>query len=485
MPRRAAPMALALLLALGLAARLWMSFTDDGIYWPDEIHASLEPAHRLAFGSGLISWEYGVGARRWALPGVLSAVLWSAAAAGLDDPAQYLALVRILTSALAVAAAWAGYFLARRFGASEWPAIAGASVFAIAGPAVYFGPRALSDTVSILPVVLGLALALPAASTRADRIAGASLLGLALLLRLHTAIFLPALVIVWLARRRWREAGEVTSLLFAWVFVLGALDWLTWGEWFQSPRLYLAFTFDMGGGAITGDSPASYYGQMFFRSMPFVAVVLTPLAVAGAFRAPALAFVVAVLLAAHVLTPNKAYRYVLVALPLLGALGAVGLQWLTTLGRARLMPIGAAALVAAAAISLITMRSLTFGDIGPWERTRPTESAFDDVGPVNRLLMKAGRQSDLCGLKIETHHLAWTGGYTYLHRNVPLYAPDGPPRESGRYNYVIVPASETPGNPVAQDGGVVLRRLGGSCQPDAGYSFYLPGYEEIRRRLGR
>jgi phosphatidylinositol glycan class B len=447
MPRRAAPLALVLLLATGFGARAWLSVVDDGIYWPDEIHASLEPAHRLIHGYGLISWEYGVGARSWALPALLAGVLWMADAAGLDDPREYLLLVRFLMSALALASAWAGYLLARRFGASEWAGVAGASVFAIAGPAVYFGPRALSDTISILPVVLGLAFALPASATRGERIAGASLLGVALLLRLHTGIFGLALCAAWAGRRQWRSAAEIA-------------------------------------GALTGDSAVTYYAEMFVRSMPFIALVLTPLALAGSFRAPALAFVVLVLLAAHLITPNKAYRYVLVALPLAGALGAVGLTWLAA-RRPRLSRIAGVALVCGCLVSLVTMPMLTFREIGPWERTRASDSALDDVGPVNRLLIEAGRQSDVCGVRIQTHHLAWTGGYTYLHRHVPLYAPDGPGPESGFYNYVIVLPEEAPGNPVAHDGNYVLRRIASGCRPDPNYSYYLPGFEDIRRRLGR
>jgi phosphatidylinositol glycan class B len=484
MPRRAAPLALVLLLAAGFGARAWLSVVDDGIYWPDEIHASLEPAHRLIHGYGLISWEYGVGARSWALPALLAGVLWMADAAGLDDPREYLLLVRFLMSALALASAWAGYLLARRFGASEWAGVAGASVFAIAGPAVYFGPRALSDTISILPVVLGLAFALPASATRGERIAGASLLGVALLLRLHTGIFGLALCAAWAGRRQWRSAAEIAGVFLTWGLILGALDWVTWGEWFQSPRLYFDFTFGMDGGALTGDSAVTYYAEMFVRSMPFIALVLTPLALAGSFRAPALAFVVLVLLAAHLITPNKAYRYVLVALPLAGALGAVGLTWLAA-RRPRLSRIAGVALVCGCLVSLVTMPMLTFREIGPWERTRASDSALDDVGPVNRLLIEAGRQGDVCGVRIQTHHLAWTGGYTYLHRQVPLYAPDGPGPESGFYNYVIVLPEEAPGNPVAHDGNYVLRRIASGCRPDPNYSYYLPGFEDIRRRLGR
>ena len=484
MPRRAAPLALALLLVIGVGARAWLSFVDDGIYWPDEIHASLEPAHRLVFGYGLISWEYGVGARSWALPGLIAALLWTANAASLDDPRNYLILVRLLMSALAVASAWAGYLLARRLGASEWASVAGAAVFAIAGPAVYFGPRALSDTVSILPVVLGLAFALPASATRRERVVGASLLGMALLLRLHTGIFGLALFAAWAGRRQWRPAAEVAGVFLAWVLILGALDRVTWGEWFQSPRLYLDFTFGMGGGALTGDSPVTYYGEMFLRSMPFIALVLTPLALAGAVRTPALAAVVVIFLIPHLVTPNKAYRYALVLLPLAGALGAVGLSWLS--GRWPRLARGAGvALVVGCLVSLVTMPLLTFEDIGPWERTRGSESALDDVGPVNRLLMEAGRQRDVCGVRIQTHHLAWTGGYSYLHRRVPLYAPDGPARESGFYNYIIAPPHETAGNPVAHDGNYVLRKIGDTCRMDPTYSYYLPGFEDIRRRLER
>jgi len=132
------------------------------------------------------------------------------------------------------------------------------------------------------------------------------------------------------------------------------------------------------------------------------------------------------------------------------------------------------------------MRSLTFGDIGPYEKTRAAESAFDDVGPVNRLLVVASRQPDLCGLRVETHHLTWTGGYSFFHRNAPLYSMAAPDRSSGFYNFIIASTAETAGNPVAADGSFVLRRLGlPACTPDPNFDWRLPGYEGIRQGLGR
>ena len=477
---------LLLVLGTGAAARIWLSYVDDGVYWPDEIYQSLEPAHRLVFGYGLISWEYGLGARSWALPGVVAALLWFMQTAGLDDPRQYLLGVRFLMSGFAVATSWAAYWLARRHGAAPVFAACGAAVFALAGPAVYFGPKALSETASTLPVVAGLALALRPRAGKRDHLVGVALLCVATTLRLHNAIFCLALITVWAGQRNWRALRDGLLVMAVGALALGLLDKLTWGGWFQSAVLYLRFTFTMGGGPVTGDSPATYYAAMFFRSMPFVMLAVAALAVPASFRARSLAFVIAIVLLAHTLTPNKSYRYLIALIPLAGALAAVGLQWLSDRrGRGAALASGAVLLLTCV-WSLGTMRGLTFGDLGPYENTRPRDSAFDDMGPVNRLLIAASRQTDLCGLRIETTHLTWTGGYSYFHRNVPLYPMTGPDRSSGRYNYIITTTGETAGNPVADDGGFVLRRLGGGpCGADPAYDWRLPGYDAIREGLGR
>jgi GPI mannosyltransferase 3 len=169
---------------------------------------------------------------------------------------------------------------------------------------------------------------------------------------------------------------------------------------------------------------------------------------------------------------------------LLGALAAAGLQVLSSYNR-RVTTAAAALLVASCIWSAVTVRGLTFGDIGPFEQTRPNDSAFDDRGPVNRLLMAASRQPDICGLRVETDHLVWIGGYTYFHRDVPLYSPDGPARDSGFYNYIIATVKETEGNPVTSDGQYVLRRLRhATCLPDPKFDPQLPGVDDVRRSLG-
>jgi len=117
--------------------------------------------------------------------------------------------------------------------------------------------------------------------------------------------------------------------------------------------------------------------------------------------------------------------------------------------------------------------SLTFGELGQYQGSRPGASAWGDAGPVNRLLIAAGSRADLCGLKVEAVHLAWTGGYSHLHRPVPLYPHTGPARGSGFFNYVLTAAPV--GDVVAQEGHFALVRLSRPrCIADPHFSWRLP-----------
>jgi phosphatidylinositol glycan class B len=281
--------ALAGVVAGSAVVRLRYGLHEHGIYWPDEIYQSIEQAHRLVYGYGLVPWEWVVGARSWAFPGLLGAVLWAGKAVGLSDPDQYLTLVRVTFVAVAGATTLGVFVLARSLGASHAAAIAGAAVFAFGAPIVYFGHRALSEPFSALPVVFGFALALaPKARTgrRLPFLAGASLLGLATVLRLQNALFCAALIGVLAARRDWRACGEAGVVLVGWALLLGLLDQLTWGSWFHSAREYIEFSVIEGGAEKGwGASPWHYYIRVLWQSMPVLTVVVGALGLAAWRRA--------------------------------------------------------------------------------------------------------------------------------------------------------------------------------------------------------
>src|SRR5438034_11832689 len=73
--RRVGLYVLASALLVGGALRVWLAFNDDGISHPDEMHKSLEPAHRLVFGYGLVDWVFVEGGRKWLFPGTIAAHL--------------------------------------------------------------------------------------------------------------------------------------------------------------------------------------------------------------------------------------------------------------------------------------------------------------------------------------------------------------------------------------------------------------------------
>ena len=81
---------LPLVLALAFAARAAVALSGDFVLHPDEIMQYLEPAHRLAFGNGVIYWEYFYGARSWLVPGVVAGVLKLFDLVGLGQPWWYV-----------------------------------------------------------------------------------------------------------------------------------------------------------------------------------------------------------------------------------------------------------------------------------------------------------------------------------------------------------------------------------------------------------
>jgi GPI mannosyltransferase 3 len=459
--RRVALILLALALLVGAAARLWLAFTDDGLFWPDEIHQSLEPGHRLAFGYGMLPWEYREGARTWLFPAFCAALLRGADLLGLHDPRHYTWFVRATFCAIGLATSLGVVRLARGLGARPLAAAASAATFAFLVPAVFFAPRAMSETTAGLLVVWAFALMLPPRASRCERLVGASLLGLATMLRLQSAIFSPALLLVLLLQRRRSAALEVALVLVLWTAALGLLDLLTWGSWFHSAFRYLGFYLSERGLFGEGDAPPfTYYVSSLVSSIGWASAILLPLALLALRRGWPLWICAGAFLLVHSAIPHKELRYLLPALPLFAALSGIGLGLLLDRLPPRLAPLPPLVLVPLLLVQLTALPRLTLADLGEFRTDDPTQSVLDANGPLNRLLFAAYRRPDLCGLKLEVGETVWSGAYSYLHRRVPLYGADGPPRPSGYFNYVITTADRaSPTQVAAVDDTLVLAHL--------------------------
>jgi len=478
-PERTARLVLGAALVVGTALRGWLALTDAGIYWPDEIYQSLEPAHRLVWGRGFIAWEFIAGARPWALPGAVAGVFAVLRGLGVSDPSVYVPAVKLVFAAAGVGTAWAAARLARSLGAGPLPAATAGALWALAAPAIYFAPRGLSEPLSALPLTAGLAMAWPRDASRRWRLGGVALLCVAVLLRLQDALVCVVLLAALLARGERRAALEALGVFALGAVALGLLDWVTWGRPFQSALVNIRFNVVEGGGSLWGTSDALYYLRVLWRAMPAVAVVLVVGAALAARRAPGMLGLLVVFVGLHSLVPHKELRFILPVLPAWAALAGVGLEvasgWV-----ARRRPALAAWVVApalaAAVFSAARFHALTFGDLGAYENLKPGASAYDDFGDVNRLLTLAGKLPELCGLKVEAVHLAWTGGYTYFHRGARLYSHLGPPRGERKYSHVLTVQAAVPRGAVRAQAGpfVVAQLFDGPCAEDPAFSWRLP-----------
>lgn len=456
------------LIVIGATAlRLWLALDDHGIYWPDEIYQSLEQAHRVAFGTGMLPWEFRDGARSWLLPGAFAGLWRLAAALGVDSSLGLVALARasmVLASSVSI---WLAARIAERIAGARAGAVA-ALVLAVLPLSVVLGYRTLSETASAPLVALSASCVLRR-SPRAAAVAGAAI-ALASLLRYQNGLFaLTFAVWVWSGQRR-RGLLPFVGAGAACAVGGGLLDWATWGSPFHSLIAYVQFNLVESGASTFSVAPFWFYAKTAWDSTGPALLVFASLALLGAARAPGLSLSALVYLLTHALIPHKELRFLLPALPLLAALVGVGAErlyvsswprraaWWTMLGAA----------TAGAAFSLTR---LTFGRVGLHLGTpRAEQPIWHSDEDVNRLLAAAGRESELCGLGVLGLRDVLTGGHTYFHRAAPLLFANRSCGAEAALNYLLVPdalAGELlpVGYALAQRrGALALYRRDGACR---------------------
>ncbi|HEY6258936.1 MAG TPA: hypothetical protein VIY51_24430 [Xanthobacteraceae bacterium] len=401
------------LLALALALRLAAIVAFPSLHHPDENFQLLEQAHRIAFGYGIVPWEFRDGVRSPVLPFGLAALFWLGERVA-SGPQGYLLLARAalaLTSLLAVAAV---YRMGQRN--SRTHALMAGLVAATWFEVVYFAPRPLTEAVATTFLLTALALAtVPPERLRFRRLLAIGFcLSLALMLRVHLA---PGLLVaaIWLGRRdlpgRWlpMALGGLVPLL-----VFGAADWLYWGAPFSSYMAALRIDLIDGKASSFGVEPPGFY----FEQLAVVWAGALPAMAALIFlraRSSALWLLAALaIIAVHMAIPHKEYRFVFPALACLAVVAAMGSADL--IERMRALPgwAGQGLIAAGAVLWLATSATLAAapGFSDEWYEARDLIEAE----------LKLAHAADLCGVLFYNHDWASTGGYAHLHRDVPILA---------------------------------------------------------------
>jgi phosphatidylinositol glycan class B len=347
------------------AAQLHVGVTDQGMIWPDEIHQSLEQAHRLVFGVGALPWEFDVGVRSWLFPGILAGLLKLGAWLGREEarfPVLAARAFMALTSGLTV---WLTMRLSLRIG-GKLGALWSGLLLATLPLWLLFGSRCMSEVASTPLLVAAALLAVDQRSSGARVALAGVLAAAASVIRPQNVIALIGVLALLgrggpsPTRARFLDGAVVATVLLG-----GALDWATWGAPFHSGIAYVRFNFFEDGSSRFGVEPWTFYASTLFRSTGIGLVSLAVLPLFSPAPARWLLATVVLYVTLHSIIPHKELRFLFPVLPLMLAAAGAGAAALAAKIGGRRGVLAISFLVAITAIAnAVHTRSLKIRDLG-------------------------------------------------------------------------------------------------------------------------
>jgi phosphatidylinositol glycan class B len=405
------------ILAIALSVRLAALVAFPSLHHPDENFQFLEQAHRIAFGYGIRPWEMTDGIRSMMLPYLAGKVFlfvnWVS-----GDRQLYIPVVRGLLALFSLLSVAAVYEMGLQ--KSRLHALFAGLVAATWFEFVFFSFRPLTEAMATVFLITALALATRMDShlSRRRLVAIGFCISMCLMLRIHLA---PGLLVVtfWVLRQefwmrlRFLVLGGVVPLI-----VFGAADYLAWGYAFHSYWAAVRVNILENKASQYGVQPIYWFlkrlVQLWAGAFPFLVALI---AIRWRDSRPWI-ITALVLIAFHSLIAHKEDRFVFPAhacLVIVAALATADLLtvWLPKLGADPALRMKAT--LAAVALWCVSSFSLAAapGFMEDWQDGRQLIRAFDWLHD----------QRGLCGILLADFRWTQTGGYAYLHRDVPLYDP--------------------------------------------------------------
>jgi hypothetical protein len=457
---------------LAFALRLGGALFFPNKFQHDEIFQVLEPAHRLWTGWGIVAWEFREGIRSWLLPAFLSVVMGAAGQLGAS-PRVYLLAVAALLSLLSLAVVVCGYRVAdRRLGGHAGFVVG--FICAIWTDLVYFGPKTLTEVIAAHVLVISAYLAEPVTSedrVERSRLVGiGALLGLVFVLRFHLSLVL-LLVAVWTCRVQVRErwlwliAGALVPVLIG-----GAVDFATLGTPFQSVWKNIWINVVEGKSNIYGEESVFWYVTQTYQTWKIGIVPIFICFLIGARVSPLFALCAVAVWATHMPLAHKEMRFIYPSTPFIIIVAGMGSMVIVRWAKERYPRLGEGRLVLAVLGAWVALSAL---ENATWVYRRNWTEGTN----LFRAEWAAHGKPDLCGIGLVG--IEWfAGGYTHLHRPVPMYIYNQPyfgphietldARQTGAFNYALTTGRKplSPEFAIEQCwGGVCLQRRAGACVP--------------------
>jgi len=443
-------------MALGFGLRLTMVFLSEDTIHPDEVFQYLEQAHRLVFGYGIVPWEYVHGIRSWLLPMILAFPLWITHRLGVNDPHLYIPIIQILAAWISLSAIFCTYWIGRRLYSESVGRIA--AVFTAAWwEMVFWGHKATPEIFSMYLLLGAFACLVSRPSRWVTLLFGLCCAG-TVAFRLQYAppvAILVAIALIYVWQRKWSLNHMLMAAigLLAGVGLVGWLDYYTWGGWWISYANNYLYNRVYGVSSIWGEHPISFYPLELGKNSAglfWIAISVCLAFKPGKTWLP-LALIASIVLP-HTLIPHKEYRFITAVIPLCLLLVAVILNDLLLHARStpRGRPWRKALALGLMAYPLIGIFSLF---------------AFMKQDADLRAYLYLHDQPAMTSLLNLSKAWFATGGYYYLHQDIPIYYADqvaelAPTQWARYFSHIISPADQpqVPGfTAIAQIGNLTIQ----------------------------
>jgi 4-amino-4-deoxy-L-arabinose transferase-like glycosyltransferase len=395
------------LLALALGLRVGFASCYPNFFHADEVYQTLEPAHRLVYGYGVIPWEWRTGIRSWILPVFLAGVMRVTGWMG-SGSAGYIFGVDVFLSIASLTTVWFGYLWAKRVSGRE-AAIIAAGACSCFFALVYFAPKALTEIVATDFLLPGLYLGVYGEQVNEKKrlLLAGILCGLAASLRIQL-IPTVAVAALYFCFPRWRQRiPAVLAGLALPILAFGLVDAFTWSYPFQS------FIRNFQVNVLEGRSLA-YRVDPWYWYLTVLLYLLGPMVVflwKGARRSPFLAILFLVIVGSHSLFSHKEIRFIYPAIPMAITLASVGFVESIAKIKSRLNLPEVSRLVVVVGVLCFALSSLLFVRTSVLQhKATGAALAFDQLS----------RDPMLCGVALDRVYWMVVGGYTHLHRDVPI-----------------------------------------------------------------
>jgi GPI mannosyltransferase 3 len=410
------------ILVLAFVLRVGAAVVFPNMEVSDETFATREAAHRLAYGYGLINPDWREGLRSWAFPAFLAGVMRATDWMGAGS-SGYLLGIMIVLSLISLTTVWFSFIWAYRT-SGVIAAVVAAGTSAIWYELVYYGPKAFYEVVAAHVLLPGLYLGAFGESIpeRKRLFISGLLCGLAIALRppLAPAVLFAA-VALSLKNPRVRLPAVAAGIL-APVVVFGIVDAFTWSYPFHSFISFFRVNV-INGAQSTGVKASSQWivesgwYRPWYWFLPVLAKRLGPMvliALIGVRRSPFLGWVALLILLTHSIVGHKEFRFIYPMIPIAVTLAGLGVAEVLSALRARSRLLRSVATACVVGLIPCVCISAALAWLFPlWSRYSGQLISFQVLS----------RDAKACGVALVGSEVDPTigGGYTYLHRNVPIF----------------------------------------------------------------